>query len=920
MDRTHEAGTAASGTRGTAGRRPVPPAAPGEPALRAHADADAFALLRGLETSRRGLTESAAALRLSAHGENVPAADRRRTAGTRLRQALASPFTGLMTVLGALLAVAGSPASAALVLLVAALGIGLRLWHEVRTERHARVLRARVGSTVTVRRRPAPGSAPRESEVPPADLVPGDVVLLRAGDPVPADARLLRSRDLLVDQSSLSGELLPARKCPPAPRTVPAPRRARHRGGGAAPVTAPPVTALGSVLLAGSTVTRGEATAVVLATGVRTHAEELGRRAHRPRPASAVDRGVRSVSWTLVRCMLVAAPLVLVVNGTVSGDTQQALLFAVAVTVGLTPELLPLIVGTTLLRGAARLRETGVLVTRPDAIHDLGAIDVACLDKTGTLTEDRVVFTHSVDLDGRPDPGPGDAAAVAVRFQSVPRDGIDDALAGAGRDDSAMLAGALLSPVDELPFDHERRRAAVVLRDAHEPGELVIVRGDPDTVLPRCTRVLRDGERVELTRSLRAIAADTADGHRARGMRVVAVATRRVPARPGPRRALTVLGSAPDPEPERDLVLLGFVGLVDPVRASAAAAVERFAGQGVAVKVLTGDDPRVAEQVCARAGIAVDGLLDGPALDALDDVALARAVDRTTVFARLGPLQKERVVTALQARGHTVGFLGDGVNDVGALRTADVGIGVDGAVPAARAAADIVLTERGPDVLVGAVEEGRRTLGRATRYLTVTAALNVGNALSVVVASAVLPFLPLLPSQLVLQSVLFSVAALSLSFDRVEPGWTARPRRWDTRGMLRFMAVFGPLSSAFDLLTFWAVWRWLGLDTPQEQAVFQAVWFMEGVLSQVLVLLLLRTRAGRPARAVVVTVALVVAVGVALPFTPLAPIFGMAVPPPTVWPLLAAVVPPFLLCAAATRSLYLHHVLGVERPADRSST
>ncbi|MBN9734752.1 MULTISPECIES: magnesium-translocating P-type ATPase [unclassified Pseudonocardia] len=894
MDRTTEAG--AAGAAPPPRRGPGPPPVPGEAALRHYAQADAFALLRGLETSRRGLTEDTAALRLAEHGENVPAADRRHGPPVWLRRALASPFAGLMTVLGALLAVADEAGSAALVLVIAALGIGLRLWHEIRADRTARVLRARAGTTVTVRRRPAAGSSPRESEVPPEDLVPGDVVLLRAGDPVPADLRLLRATDLLVDQSSLSGELLPVPKAPPsAPER--SPRRLRDR-----PATVPPVTAIPSLLPAGGTVTRGEATAVVLATGSRTHAEELGGRAHRPRPSSAVDRGVRAVSWTLVRCMLVAAPLVVVVNGSVSGDPRQALLFAVAVTVGLAPELLPLIVGTTLLRGAARLRESGVLVTRPDAIHDLGAIDVACLDKTGTLTEDRVVFTHSVDVDGRPDPAPGDTAAVAVRFQATPRDGIDDALAGAGRDGSAELAQGLLTRVDELPFDHARRRAAVVLRDAHDPGELVIVRGDPDTVLPRCSHAVRDGSAEPLTRSLRAAAADAADGHRARGMRVVAVATRRI--------------AAHDPDPEQDLLLLGFVGLVDPVRASAARAVARFREQGVEVKVLTGDDPVVAEQVCERAGIAVDGVLDGAALDALNDVALARAVQRTTVFARLAPLQKERVVAALQARGHTVGFLGDGVNDVGALRTADVGIGVDGAVPAARAAADIVLTGRGPDAVVAAVEEGRRTLGRATRYLTVTAALNVGNALSVVVASAVLPFLPLLPAQLVLQSVLFGVAALSLPFDRVEPGWTARPRTWDTRGMLRFMAVLGPLSSAFDLVTFWAVWRFLGLDTPQEQAVFQAVWFVEGVLSQVLVLLLLRTRAGRPVRAVVLTVAAVVVAGVALPFTPLAPVFGMAAPPPAVWPLLAAVVPPFLLCVAATRPLYLRHVLGIA-PAEK---
>lgn len=900
MDRT-------IGRDGAAARPPPasagPPATPGEPALRHWAAADAFALFRGLESSRRGLCEDTAALRLHVHGDNATDAVRRTGAAARARRALAGPFSGLMTVLGVLLAVAGSPGSATLVLVVAALGVGLRLWHAVRSDRLSRELRAHAATTVTVRRRPAPGTTPRDSEVPPEDLVPGDVVLLGAGDPVPADARLLRARDLLVDQSSLSGELLPVAKAPPSSRAPSSrgPRRRPSRAGS----DDGPVTAHPALLFAGSTVVRGTATAVVLATGAHTHTAELAGRGRRPRPESEVDRGLRSVRRALVRCMLLAAPLVLLVNVEVSGDVRQALLFAVVVTVGLAPELLPLIVGTTLLRGTTRLRESGVLVTRPEAIHDLGSIDVACLDKTGTLTEDRVVFTHSVDVDGRPDPAPADAAAVAVRFQTTPRDGLDDAMAAADRDGSALLAHGLLTRVEELPFDHARRRCAVVLRDAHDPGELVIVRGDPDTVLPRCTRVARAGEPVELTASLRVAAADAVAGHRATGLRVVAVATRRTP-------LLRPLGAGDDDDPERDLLLLGFVGMVDPVRESAARAVERFAEQGVAVKVLTGDDTAVAEQVCARAGIAVTGVLDGAALDALGEVALARAVERTTLFTRLGPLQKEQVVAALQARGHTVGFLGDGLNDVGALRIADVGIGVDGAVPAARAAADIVLTDRSPDVVVSAVEEGRRTLGRATRYLTVTAALNVGNTLSVLVASAVLPFLPLLPAQLLLQGVLFGVAALSLSFDRVEPGWTARPRRWDTRGMLWFMAVLGPLASAFDLVTFWAVWRFLGLDTPQEQAVFQAVWFSEGMLSQVLVLLLLRTRAGRASRPVVATVCAVVLAGLAVPYTPLAPLFGMAAPPPAVWPLLAAVVLPFLACVAAIRPLYLRHVLGID--------
>ncbi|WP_051580591.1 magnesium-translocating P-type ATPase [Pseudonocardia acaciae] len=862
-----------------------------EVALRGLAAAPPLTLCQRLGTSPRGLTEAEAEQRWDP-GHPDPAEP---TALGRLRAAFLSPFVLLLVGLAAVFAALGDARGWVTIAVMVAISVGLRWWLRTRSDRAVRRLRSRVTRTATVRRRCAVGQPGVWREVPVEDLVPGDVVSLAAGDVVPADLRLLHANGLRVDQSVLSGEATPVRKRAPSgqePPEPPEPRPARtfwpwRRK------TDTDVVDLPSVCFAGTSVVSGTATAVVMTTGPGTYFGALARDASGARPESSVDHGVRAVGRTLIRFMLVLVPIVLVVNGSVTGDWAQAGLFAVAVAVGLTPEMLPAIVTATLARGAVALSRRDVIVKRLDSIQDLGGMDVLCLDKTGTLTEDRVAFAHSVDLDGQLDDSAVEYAYLIGRSLSGPPDRFDRAIQDYVTEDEALLARAMYTKVDELGFDHDRRRASVVVRDP--AGEhLLITSGDPDEILARCTSYQAGAQGAQLDAARRREAADLVAAHEAHGMRVLAVASRLAElADPGG------LGGPAEPDDlERDLTLIGFVAFVDPVKATMPDAVERLAEHGVAVKMLTGDSALVAEQVCKRAGIPVGRIVLGHDVERASDSALAELVERTTVFAKVNPQHKARIIAALRRRGHCVGFLGDGANDTTALRTADVGICVHNATPAARDAADLVLLDTDPTVLVNGVVAGRRTLGNTMKYVKITAASNLGNVFSVLAASLFLPFLPMLPVQLLAQNLIYDAAQLALPFDRVEPGYLRRPRRWDARRLVRFMLVFGPLSSLFDLATFGVLWWLVGANTPAEQSVFQAGWFTVGLLSQVLVVLVLRGRGlTRPAYAVLAAATAAVLVGLALPRSPWASALQMTAPPPAALPWLLAIVAAYLLAA-----------------------
>lgn len=850
------------------------------------ADASVFTVYKLLASTPNGLTESDAADRLRQFGENQQFSVDDGSFSARLWTAVRSPFVALLSGLGVIFVVVGDARGAVTVAVMVALAVGLRVWQQTRSVHATRALRELVTSTVTVRRRAAPDEPALDREVSTTDLVPGDVLVIRAGDVVPADVRLVAATDLVVDQSVLSGESLPVPKSPAAGRRMGCPAGA--------------VVEARSLCFSGTAVVSGSGTGVVIAVGENTFCGSVARAAMHRRPESSVDRGVRTVGWTLIRFMLVMVPIVLVVNGTVGGDWTQAAMFAVAVAVGLTPEMLPVIVTTNLARGAMQLARERVIVRRLDAIQDLGAMDVLCVDKTGTLTEDRVVYAHSVDPTGRIDDGVAEFAYLAVHFQDGPHNRLDDAivefLADAGM---PALAEAAFGKVDEIGFDYTRRRTTVVVR--RQAGEdIIISKGDPDEILALCSHARIDGDVVPFGDDLRAEVADTVDVFAGRGQRVLAIAARDRP----------VQLQHYDTRDERELVLIGFVGFVDPVRSSAASAVASLRDHGVAVKILTGDGKSVATQVAAAAGISADTIVLGNRIDALSETDLRSLVQRTTVFAKLTPANKSRIVAALRDTGHAVGFLGDGVNDAPALRAADVGIAADTATDVAKAVADVILLDKDLAVLAAGVVEGRRTLGNTMKYVKITASSNFGNVLSVVVASVFLPFLPILPIQLMVQNLLYDTAQLALPWDRVDEDYLQAPRRWHPNGMIRFMLTFGPLSSLFDLATFAVLW-W-GFDAHEHPELFQTGWFVEGLLTQLLVVLVLRARevpwrGARVSRPMVLAASAAAAVGVLLALTPFSARLAMSPLPIgyVVW--LVICLAGYALAAQFVKKRYLRH-------------
>ncbi|MBP2450773.1 magnesium-translocating P-type ATPase [Mycolicibacterium lutetiense] len=851
--------------------------------LRELAEAPAFAVFQQMAATPRGLTEAEAAERLHRHGDNVPQALSEDGFFTRLAAALRSPFVALLSVLAAVFVAVGDPRGSTIVVVMVVLAVGLRLWQLTRTVRATRQLRTLTSATATVRRRADELEAPLEREVPVSDLVPGDVVSLRAGDVVAADLRLLSCTDLLVDQSVLSGEALPVRKSASVADGV---------------VTGTGIIDSASLCFAGSAVVAGSATAVVVATGSQTYGGSLARDAARLRPESSFDVGVRTVGWTLIRFMLVLVPIVFAVSGAVSGIWPQAAMFAVAVAVGLTPEMLPVIVTSNLARGAARLARDRVVVSRLNAIQDLGAVEVLCVDKTGTLTEDRVVYANSIDITGRIDHGVAEFAYLASFFADESHDRLDAAMCETlAEHGMPLLAEAAFEKVDEIAFDSARRRASVVVQ--RQPGEHVLIcKGDPDRVLPRCSRVWLEQADAELSDDIRLEADDLVQAYRKQGMRVLAVAVK-----PGPARLEHCCA-----DDETDLILAGFVGFVDPVRASAAPAVGELADCGVDVKILTGDSAIVARQVAGQVGVHPDRVLVGTQIDRIGEHRLPAVVAGTSVFAELGPGHKVRIVAALRQHGCAVGFLGDGVNDVAALRIADAGIAADTATDAAKDAADVILLDKDLEVVARAVVEGRRTLANTMKYVKITAASNFGNVLSVVAASVFLPFLPMLPVQLMVQNLLYDTAQLALPWDRVDREYLQAPRRWRSGGLVGFMVVFGALSSIFDLATFAMLWWVFGAG--QNPAMFHAGWFVEGLLTQLAVVLVLRTknapwRGDRPARVVVTVSAAVASIGLVLGFTPLAGLLDMS-PLPMAYALwLIAVLAAYGLAAHLAKRWYL---------------
>ncbi|MGW2963067.1 magnesium-translocating P-type ATPase [Streptomyces sp. NPDC001220] len=822
--------------------------------------ATALQVLRRLDTGPRGLTEADAAARLADAGENTPPLPRTVSWPLRCVRALRDPFTAVLLTLGLVSALVASWGTAVVILALVAVSCGLRAAGEHRADRSLAALRELVAGTATVLRRTGAEAAPRTREVPVADLVTGDVVRLGPGDLVPADVRLLRARGLTVHQAVLTGESAPVAK---AAVEIP---DADHPAG-AGPFQEP------YLCFQGSGVASGSATAVVVATGERTRFAVAQSTAGGRREPSAFDRSVHGISWVLIRFMLLTPPLVLMANAALRGRGLETLPFAVAVAVGLTPEMLPVIVTTCLARAAALLARTHqVVVRRLPALHDLGAVDVLCLDKTGTLTRDRPVVERALGPDGHDDPDALRWAAVGawwtLQLAELPSaDALDEALLTA-----AGPVGEEYDGVGAVPFDPGRRTATAVV--AGGPGTHVLVaRGAAEDVLARCDLDPAEHER------LLALAAREAGA----GLRVLAVATAAGPARTRPYTAAD----------EHGLTFRGLVTFRDALAPGAAEALRRLTGLGISVRVLTGDHPATAARACRDLGLAAGRVAVAGELLDLD----------AGVVARCTPEDKARVVSGLRAAGHTVGFLGDGVNDIPALRAADVGIAPRTAVDLARETADVVLAEKDLGAIGHAVTAGRHSSANIASYLRVTLSSNLGNVIAMLCAGLLLPFLPMLPAQVLAQNLCFDAAQLAFAYDRPGPAALRRPTVLRPRAFLRFITGFGVLNAIADLATFGVLALALrGPDALDDQAVFHSAWFTENLLTQALVMYLLRggTRPGPIGRAA----AALAAVGLLLPPSPLGAALGMTGLPPAYPLLLAAVLG---LYAPALRAVRARH-------------
>jgi P-type Mg2+ transporter len=843
--------------------------------LRDAAQASVDELFASLQTGPRGLGESVAEERLEANGPNQVAHERPPSWYVQLWHGFANAFSALLTVLATVSWFTGDRESALIIGVMVLLSGLLRFFQERRASLAAQKLQEMVRVTCTVVRNDVAGTV-SDREIAIRGLVPGDLVKLSAGDMVPADLRLISAKDLFVAQSALTGEALPVEKT-----------------ASSAPSPAKNPLELSNIAFLGTNVTSGTALGLVIHTGDATYFGSIAERLTGGRPVTSFERGIRSVSLLLLRFMAVMTVLVFFINGLTKHDWKEAFFFALAVAVGLTPEMLPMILSGTLAIGAIAMSKKKVIVKRLNSIQNFGAMDVLCTDKTGTLTEDRVVLEIHCDVVRERDVGVFELAYYNSFYQTGLKNLLDKALLAHG-----TIPTGNVTKVDEIPFDFSRRIMSVVVDIGGD--RKLIAKGAPEAIFKRCTRVEVNGEVQDLDPLLLPDLGEELDHLQGQGFRVLAIAYKELP------RDRAVYSS----KDEGELVLRGYVAFLDPPKASTRKALAALATHGVHVKVLTGDNDLVARKICSDVGLTVGHVVLGQDVETASDHDLDRIVEEAVLFARLAPAHKERVVQALQRNGHVVGFMGDGINDAPALRAADVGISVDNAVDIAKESADLILLEKDLLVLEDGVLEGRRVFGNITKYIKMGTSSNFGNMFSVVGASAFLPFLPMLPIQLLTQNLLYDFSQLAIPFDRVDDEYLLKPRRWRIDDIGRFMLFFGPVSSVFDYVTFGLMFYVLKANSPEHQALFQSGWFVEGLLSQTLIVHMIRTRKlpfiqSRAAPALTLSTLAVMVVGVLLPFTPFGHSLGMVPLPLRFFGWLALILPAYMVLAQIVKTGFI---------------
>ncbi len=855
-------------------------------------------LFADLDTHLDGLTETQAELIRERVGTNEVEHEKPMPAWLHLWYCYKNPFSLLLTVLATISYFTEDIKAAIVISAMVVLATFTRYIQEARSNNAADKLKAMVSNTATVLRRdPAQDAAeearryfnivlhpkgPRKAEVAIKLLVPGDMVLLSAGDMIPADLRILSAKDLFVSQSAMTGESMPVEKF--AVQRV-------------ANVTN--TIELDNILFMGTNIVSGSATAVVVATGSNTYFGALAQRVTATaRTLTSFQAGINKVSWLLIRFMLVMTPVVLLINGFTKGNWLEAALFALSVAVGLTPEMLPMIVTTTLAKGAVLLSRKKVIVKRLDAIQNFGAMDVLCTDKTGTLTQDKIFLERHTDVFGLESDAVLNYAYLNSYYQTGLKNLLDVAVLEHVEIHQELAINTAFHKVDEIPFDFVRRRMSVVVAEQDEQ-HLLICKGAVDEILAICSQVLH-GDGIEPLRSemLEKIRSVTASLNE-EGLRVVAVAVKEMsPA----KNSYSVAD-------EQALTLIGYIAFLDPPKESTEPALKALKEHGVTVKVLTGDNELVTVKICREVGLPIEGVLLGADVEGMTEPELAGMVEKCNIFAKLTPAHKERIVQALRRNGHVVGFMGDGINDAAALRAADIGISVDTAVDIAKEAADIILLERSLMVLEEGVIEGRKTFANMLKYIKITASSNFGNVFSVLVAGAFLPFLPMLPLHLLVQNLLYDFSQLAIPFDSVDEEQVKYPQTWKPDDIGRFMIFFGPISSIFDIATYCLMWFVFSANTVEQQTLFQSGWFVEGLMSQTLIVHMIRTQKipfiqSKPSWQLMSTTVLIVAAGIFLVMGPFASYFKLQALPLIYFIYLSVILLGYMVLTQAMKGIY----------------
>lgn len=812
--------------------------------LLAYAKMPVAEIFKKLNTSEKGIKQREVRPRIRKYGLNEISHDKPITWYSLLLNNIKNPFVVLLVILGIISFFIGEKDATIIISIMVFIGVVMRFVQEYRSNLAAEKLKKLVSVKATVIRRH--NSETKTSEIDIKQLVPGDVIHLCAGDLVPADVRLISAKELYVSQGSLTGESMPVEKD----------ESLKPKEGTTNPLDMPNMCYLGTNVLGGT------AWAVILNTGNRTLFGSMAKFITAARPLTSFDIGINKVSWLLIKLMFVTVPVVFLINSLTKGDLFEAFLFSLSVAVGLTPELLPMIVTVNLAKGAINMSRSKVIVKRLNSIQNFGAMNVLCTDKTGTLTENRIILEKYLNADGKESDEVLTYGYLNSYYQTGLKNLLDRAVLGHANLEKELQLDKKYKKIDEIPYDFARRRMSVIL-ETEGKKHILISKGACDELLSVCNKVKTNGKITDLTDELRKNLKNLENDLNEDGLRVIAVAYKEISE--GIKKEYK-------PDEEQGLTFIGYLAFLDPPKHSAEKALAALKEFQVQIKVLTGDNELITQRICKWVGLPVEHILTGSQIDKMNDSELKTEVEKTNIFAKLNPIQKTRIIAALKSNGNTVGYLGDGINDAPALKDADIGISVDSAVDIAKESADIIMLEKSLLFLSEGVQEGRRTFGNIIKYIKMTLSSNFGNIFSVIGASALFPFLPMLPVQLLTQNLLYDLSQTAIPFDNVDKIFLQQPRKWDPSGIAKFMFFIGPISSLFDYVTFAVMWFVFGANSPDTQALFQSGWFVEGLLSQTLIVHMIRTRqipfiqsiASPP---LLITTAIIMAIGIYIPYS-----------------------------------------------------